>query len=91
MIVIRCPYCHEQKTEEELTYGGELGVTRPLDPESASDTEWTDYLFMRTNRKGLHREYWCCSIGCGQWFKVTRHTITHEVTEINRSDDSVVG
>jgi sarcosine oxidase subunit delta len=86
MIVIRCPYCHEHRTEEELTYGGEANVARP-EPTRASDTEWTDYLFMRTNPKGLHREQWCCSAGCGQWFKVTRHTVTHEVTEILRFDE----
>jgi sarcosine oxidase subunit delta len=87
MIVLRCPYCQEQRTEEELTYGGEAGVERPA-PDTASDEQWTDYLFMRKNRKGLNQEQWCCSAGCGQWFKVTRHTVTHEVTEILRFDES---
>jgi sarcosine oxidase subunit delta len=86
MIVIRCPYCQELRTEEELTYGGEAGVARP-DPDKASDIEWTDYLFMRRNPKGMHQEQWCCAAGCGQWFKVVRHTVTHEVTEILRFDD----
>jgi sarcosine oxidase, subunit delta len=86
MIVLRCPYCNEQRTEEELTYGGEAGIARP--GLSASDTEWTDYLFMRTNPKGVHRELWCCSAGCGQWFLVARHTVTHEVSEIRRLDDT---
>jgi sarcosine oxidase subunit delta len=91
VIVIRCPYCHELKTEDELTYGGEGGVTRPVAPENASDAEWTDYLFMRINRKGPHREHWCCAIGCGQWFKVTRNTVTHEVIKIDRWDESALG
>jgi len=85
MIVIRCPYCHEQRTEEELTYGGEANIARPPFDKS-SDLEWTDYLFMRTNPKGLHEEQWCCAAGCGQWFKVVRHTVTHEVTEVLRYD-----
>jgi sarcosine oxidase subunit delta len=86
MIVLRCPYCHEERTEEELAYGGEAGVERPPS-DKASDEQWTDYLFMRTNRKGLHREQWCCSTGCGQWFKVARHTVTHEVREVLRFDE----
>ena len=86
MIILRCPYCREQRTEEELTYGGEADIARP-DPNTASDTEWTDYLFMRTNPKGIHREQWCCSGGCGQWFKVARDTVTHEVTQIRRFDE----
>lgn len=85
MIVIRCPYCKEQRTEEELAYGGEAGIARPS--EGASDEEWTDYLFMRTNPKGLLAEQWCCSAGCGQWFKVMRHTVTHEIREIVRFDE----
>jgi len=85
MIVIRCPYCGELRAEEELTYGGEAGIVRPL--EHASDPEWTDYLFMRTNPKGLHAEQWCCSAGCGQWFKVMRHTVTHEISEVRPYDE----
>jgi sarcosine oxidase subunit delta len=87
MIVLRCPYCHEEKTEEELIYGGEAGAERPS-PDQASDVQWTDYLFMRLNRKGLYREQWCCSAGCGQWFKVARDTVTHEVREVLRIDES---
>ena len=81
MIVIRCPYCNELRHEEELEYGGEADVARP-EPTSASDTDWTDYLYMRANTKGVHFEQWCCRAGCGQWFKVARHTVSHEVTEI---------
>lgn len=87
MIVLRCPYCGEARVEEELTFGGEAGVERPP-PEKASDEQWTDYLFMRTNTMGRHGEQWCCSGGCGQWFKVLRHTVTHEVVKIVRFDES---
>jgi sarcosine oxidase subunit delta len=86
MIVIRCPYCREFRTEEELTYGGEADVARP--PETCTDLEWTHYLFMRKNTKGMHHEQWYCSAGCGQWFKVARHTVTHEVTEVIRFDQA---
>lgn len=80
MILIRCPYCGELRTEEELTYGGEANIARPA--ETVSDEEWTDYLFMRTNPKGIHHEQWCCSAGCGQWFKVVRDTVSHKILHI---------
>ena len=86
MIVIRCPYCLEQRSEVELTYGGEAGIARPS-PEGASDEEWTEYLFMRANLKGAHAEQWCCAAGCGQWFKVVRHTVTHEISAVVRFDE----
>ena len=86
MIIMTCPYCGEARSEEELTYGGEAEVVRPTPPESASDQEWTDYLYFRTNPKGVHQEQWCCSAGCGQWFKVARDTVSHKVLEIVRFD-----
>lgn len=54
-------------------------MLRPLDPAAASDAEWTDYLFMRKNRKGSHWEQWHCIAGCGQWFKAERNTVTHDI------------
>ena len=80
MIVIQCPYCGEQRTEDELTYGGEANLIRPA--EHVSDEEWTDYLFMRANPKGIHHEQWCCAAGCGQWFKVARDTVTHLIVQV---------
>ena len=86
MIVIRCPCCGEQRTEEELVHGGEA-VVRPVSPQAASDVEWTDYLFMRENLPGPQREQWFCRAGCGQWFKVIRDTVTDEVAATARLDD----
>jgi sarcosine oxidase, subunit delta len=86
MIIIRCPYCHEQRTEEELTYGGQADIVRPAEPQDVSDQQWTEYLFMRSNPKGLLAEQWCCAFGCGQWLKVRRDSVTHEIREVLRFD-----
>lgn len=82
MIVIRCPYCRELRSEEELEYGGEADIVRALHPDAESDADWTGYLYFRKNTKGLHFEQWCCRDGCGQWFKVARDTATHEIFEV---------
>ncbi len=89
MIVITCPYCSEERHEEELTYGGEAEIVRSPDPSQVSDDNWTDYLYFRANPKGIHQEQWCCSGGCGQWFKVARHTVTHEVLEVVTYDSKL--
>jgi len=86
MIVIQCPYCREERTEEELTFGGEAEIVRPLKPEEVSDKVWTEYLYFRSNPKGIAQEQWCCSGGCGQWFKVARHTVSHEILQVLRYD-----
>ena len=88
MLVICCPYCHEDRHEEELRYGGEADLVRPADPAQQSDEAWTNYLYMRTNTKGVHYEQWCCANGCGQWFKVARHTVSHAIIEIIRFEQN---
>lgn len=91
MIIIRCPYCQELRTEEELVYGGEAGIVRPLQPQHASDEVWTQYLFMRSNPKGRLHEQWCCASGCGQWFQVRRDARSHQVYEVARFDSAEQG
>ena len=50
MLLIDCPYCGT-RDQSEFSYGGEAHIVRPLKPDSLSDEEWADYLFMRTNPK----------------------------------------
>jgi sarcosine oxidase subunit delta len=75
MLLIPCPWCGP-RNEPEFTYGGEP-TARPISAERVSDAEWCDYLYMRRNEKGPHREMWCHTAGCGQWFVLTRDTATH--------------
>ncbi len=79
MMRISCPWCGV-RDQAEFRFGGEASVIRPMDPQSVSDDEWSDYLFYRNNRKGLHQERWLHSYGCRQWFIATRDTVTHEIT-----------
>lgn len=81
MLRIQCPWCG-LRDQTEFRFGGEGHVVRPADPESASDAEWSDYLFYRRNIKGVHYERWLHSYGCRQWFNVARHTVTHEVLAV---------
>ena len=73
MLLISCPWCGP-RDEPEFLYGGEP-ATRPS--AQVSDAEWSDYLYMRRNDKGPHREVWCHAGGCGQWFILERDTVTH--------------
>ena len=79
MMLLNCPWCGP-RDEAEFSYGGTTHIARP--PLEASDAEWGAYLFFRDNPKGLLRERWRHSYGCGQWFNVARHTVTHEVLAV---------
>lgn len=79
MLIIKCPWCGE-RDHVEFTYGGDAGVTRP-DP-SSDGHEWLQYVYMRNNPRGPHREYWQHTAGCRQWIEVLRNTLTHEITGV---------
>ena len=83
MLLIACPWCGE-RNETEFRYGGEAHIAYPQDPAALTDDAWADYLFMRTNPKGLHRELWVHAHGCRRWFNALRDTTTHEIVAIYR-------
>ena len=76
MLMIECPWCGE-RDESEFSYAGEAHIARPLETEKLSDAEWADYLFMRDNPKGLHREQWMHAAGCRRYFNAERDTVTY--------------
>lgn len=79
MLLITCPWCGE-RDEGEFSYGGEADIPRPAVPHELTDAEWADYLFMRKNPKGPHRELWVHTHGCRRWFAVQRDTVTYRFT-----------
>jgi sarcosine oxidase, subunit delta len=73
MLQIRCPWCGERDLVE-FSYGGQAQVAYPADPAAASDEEWSHYLFVRDNPKGLFKERWVHTHGCRRWFELERDT-----------------
>jgi len=73
MLLVRCPWCGE-RDEVEFSYGGQAHVAYPSDPFAASDEEWSEYLFVRDNPKGLFKERWVHTHGCRRWFELERDT-----------------
>jgi sarcosine oxidase subunit delta len=86
MLLIDCPWCG-QRDQDEFVCGGEAHITRPGPPEAVSHEEWAQYLFFRTNPKGIVFERWCHRFGCGQWFNVARDTASHEIKAVYRLTD----
>ena len=58
MLLIRCPYCEQDRAEVEFAYAGEAHIERPADPSALSDAEWESFLFLRANPRGTHFERW---------------------------------
>jgi sarcosine oxidase subunit delta len=85
MLLISCPWCGE-RDETEFHCGGEAHIARPQQPGALSDDQWADYLFMRSNPKGVHFERWRHVHGCGRWFNVARDTVSDQILEVYAMD-----
>ncbi len=90
MLQIVCPWCGA-RDESEFTCGGEAHIVRPKDPDALSDAEWADYLFMRTNPRGAHREQWNHAHGCRRWFNVVRDTVSYQISAVYQVGEQAPG
>lgn len=79
MLMFRCPHCQEVREEQEFSYAGEAFIARPAAPDTSTEAEWGDYLFMRKNSLGWHWEQWLHSAGCRKVLAVKRHTVGHDI------------
>jgi sarcosine oxidase subunit delta len=77
---IDCPLCGARDIREFTYLGHETYLHRPKD-EGWSEA-WNDYLHNRENPAGETRDLWYHGSGCGAWLRVTRNTVTHEITGV---------
>jgi heterotetrameric sarcosine oxidase delta subunit len=76
MLRLDCPVCG-LRDETEFVYGGDATKVRPPLGESEPSV-WLDFVFLRDNPRGIHREYWHHALGCRQWIIQERNTLTHD-------------
>lgn len=88
---ITCPYCGERGNDEFSCLGDAMparprdDVTAPVD--AAAMQRWTDYVYLRDNSAGAHRELWQHAGGCRAWLVVTRNTLTHAIARVEAARD----
>lgn len=76
---IDCPYCGPRGNEEFSYYGDATRVR----PDAATDeAAFADYVYLRDNPAGTHRELWFHAAGCHRWLEVERDTRTHLITAV---------
>lgn len=86
MLLIDCPFCGP-RAETEFRCGGEAHIARPADPSALDDVAWGDFLYMRSNTKGVLAERWNHVHGCGRWFNALRDTVSDRFLASYRSGE----
>ena len=76
MIVIPCPHCGDRNHDEFVYAGAAVGAPPAPDAPLA---DWNAWVYSRENPRGLNRELWRHTFGCGAYLVVARDTRSHAV------------
>ncbi len=82
---INCPYCGP-RGNEEFAYLGDATVRRPDPAAEDAAAQFYEYVYLRDNPAGSHRELWYHGGGCRSWLVVTRNIRTHEISDVAFAD-----
>ena len=85
---IHCPHCGP-RAQEEFAYYGDATPQRPDPAASAADDKFYEYVYLRDNPDGAHREHWYHANGCQTWLIVERDTRTHAIAAVVAARSSV--
>ncbi len=75
MKIMNCPL-NGPRNASEFICAGEVSISP--DPNTSSDAEWADYVFLRENKAGVVREWWM-HVPTSYWFIAERDTRTNEI------------
>lgn len=72
----------------EFVYLGDASlIDRPDWQEPDAAERMYDYMYLRDNPAGEHRELWYHENGDRSWLVVTRNTLTHEILKVEFAGD----
>jgi len=87
-LLIPHPLLGPRDATEFTVLGDASLIERPEgDRDGGDPSAFHDWLYLRDNPAGLHRELWYHEHGDRSWLVVTRGTLTHEVVEVELARD----
>ncbi len=75
---------------QEFTYLGDAALLNRPDGLTAPEA-FNDYVYLRDNPAGVHRELWFHEQGDRSWLIVTRNTLTHDILGVELARDVALG
>ena len=86
-MVINHPILGPRDSAEFVYLGDAALLNRPDWQAEDAAAQFHDYVHMRDNPAGEHRELWYHEQGDRSWLVVTRDTRTHEITKVELARD----
>lgn len=86
-MIIEHPLLGPRDAQEFVYLGDAALINRPDWQADNADEAFHDYLYLRDNPAGEHRELWYHEQGDRSWLVVTRNTLTHEITKVELARD----
>jgi len=87
MLLIKCPYCEEDRPELEFRNAGEAHLVRATPIVDQSDEDFAAYLYFRQNPKGLQFERWRHIHGCGRFFNAVRDSVSDKFLTVYKAGE----
>ena len=81
-MIIPHPYLGPRDACEFVYKGDAELVFRPERVEPVDYDAFHDYLYLRQNPAGIHKELWYHEYGDRSWLVVTRNTQNHEILKV---------
>ena len=76
------------RDRQEFTYLGDAClIDRPDWQGGHAMDQFFEYVYLRDDPAGTHRELWYHEHGDRSWLVVTRNTVTHEITNVELASD----
>ena len=86
-MIINHPLLGPRDAQEFVYLGDANLINRPDGMAADAADKFHDYLYLRDNPAGLHRELWYHEQGDRSWLVVTRNTVTHEIASVELARD----
>lgn len=89
-MLIPHPLLGPRDAQEFFCLGSAELLDRPDPAAEGAQAAFHDYVYLRDNPAGVHRELWFHEQGDRSWLVVTRNTVTHEILGAELARDVVL-
>ena len=86
-MIINHPLLGPRNAAEFVYLGDAALIDRPDWQAKDAVERFYEYLYLRDNPAGEHRELWFHEQGDRSWLVVTRNTLTHEISKVELARD----